>query len=361
MSDSSTGSGNSPPSGGLHSSGSPIRSSAPAGHKTGASPREGAAGVKRSHPARDEVELDEMAGAALAAKKQRVSHYKKPDSSQPQQQPPLVQPPVQQQHHGAPYQQPPPPSRGSSSSGSLKSRSSGAYLQQQQQQPPPPRDPYQREQAGHKKQRGHEQFARSEQPNPKDYYRNEARSERPASSAPSRVSPADNPGPETPNSSPESVERMDAMDEPEPYPDYTQLYQRIVSCEQRSRYKEEFNSQYNEYRDLHKIIDRVSKRFAQLEEELRQECEGTSEWQVSEARRVRSSPKCSRVRFPSSVFRLSSRREQRIKDRIVREYKENLRDAKFIETKRRFQHLHEKLAYIKRLVLEWDTAQTCRS
>ena len=45
----------------------------------------------------------------------------------------------------------------------------------------------------------------------------------------------------------------------------------------------------------------------------------------------------------------------------MREYKENLRDAKFIETKRRFQHLHEKLAYIKRLVLEWDTAQTCRS
>lgn len=266
MSDSSTGSGSSPPPSGLHSSGSPIRSSSSVStHKSAPSPRENAA-TKR--PARDEVELDEMAGAALAAKKQRVSHYKKPDSSQQQQQQPVVQPPPpQQQHHNAPYQQ----QRGSSSSGSLKSRSSANYQQQQQQ---PARDPYQRDQL---KQRGQDQYSR-EQANSKDYYRNEARNDRHQASNNRAV---DNPGPETPNSSPESVERMDAIDEPEPYPDYTQLYQRIVSCEQRSRYKEEFNSQYNEYRDLHKIIDRVSKRFAQLEEELRQECEGSSEWQVS--------------------------------------------------------------------------------
>ena len=64
--------------------------------------------------------------------------------------------------------------------------------------------------------------------------------------------------------------------------EYTLQYQRIVSGEQRSRYKEDFNSQYNEYRNLHKAIDKVSKRFAQLEEELRQQHEGTTAWQVSE-------------------------------------------------------------------------------
>ena len=62
--------------------------------------------------------------------------------------------------------------------------------------------------------------------------------------------------------------------------EYTLQYQRIVSGEQRSRYKEDFNSQYNEYRNLHKAIDKVSKRFAQLEEELRQQNEGTTAWQV---------------------------------------------------------------------------------
>lgn len=112
--------------------------------------------------------------------------------------------------------------------------------------------------------------------------------------------------------------------------EYTLQYKPIVSCEQRSRYKEDFNSQYNEYRDLHKAIDKVSKRFAQLEEKLRQQHEGTSAW-------------------------------QQIKSQIVHEYKVNQRDAKYREAKRRFQHLHEKLAYIKRLVLEWDTAQAIRS
>jgi len=61
---------------------------------------------------------------------------------------------------------------------------------------------------------------------------------------------------------------------------YTLQYRTIVSGEQRSRYKEDFNSQYNEYRNLHKAIDKVSKRFSHLEEELRQQDEGTSAWQV---------------------------------------------------------------------------------
>lgn len=73
---------------------------------------------------------------------------------------------------------------------------------------------------------------------------------------------------------------MDMTDTGPEEAEYTLQYQRIVSGEQRSRYKEDFNSQYNEYRNLHKAIDKVSKRFAQLEEELRQQHEGTTAWQV---------------------------------------------------------------------------------
>jgi RNA polymerase II elongation factor ELL len=47
---------------------------------------------------------------------------------------------------------------------------------------------------------------------------------------------------------------------------------------------------------------------------------------------------------------------QAIKDQIVEEYRENKRDLKFQDSKNRFQYLHEKLSYIKRLVLEYDSA-----
>lgn len=99
-------------------------------------------------------------------------------------------------------------------------------------------------------------------------------------------------GPDTPNSSPDSM-TMESSTEmvshhhingggagEETVAEYTNQYQRIVSGEQRSRYKEDFNAQYNEYRDLHKAIDKVSKRFAQLEEELRQQHEGTTAYKV---------------------------------------------------------------------------------
>lgn len=45
----------------------------------------------------------------------------------------------------------------------------------------------------------------------------------------------------------------------------------IVSIDQRREYKSIFDKDYAEYRKLHEEIDRVSKRFAQLEENLRTE------------------------------------------------------------------------------------------
>ena len=93
-------------------------------------------------------------------------------------------------------------------------------------------------------------------------------------------------GPDTPNSSsPDSLTENVEMERSDPESglrssEYTQQYGRIVCGEQRSRYKEDFNSQYDEYRDLFQSIDKVSKRFAKLEEELRQQHEGTTAWQV---------------------------------------------------------------------------------
>lgn len=58
-------------------------------------------------------------------------------------------------------------------------------------------------------------------------------------------------------------------------------YTTITSSEQRSKYKEDFNNEYPEYRELHAVIDKVSKRFAQLEESLRKEVRGSDGYEVS--------------------------------------------------------------------------------
>lgn len=48
-------------------------------------------------------------------------------------------------------------------------------------------------------------------------------------------------------------------------------YPPITSIEQRRKYKTEFDNEFNDYRKLHQMIESVSKRFAQLEEKLRNE------------------------------------------------------------------------------------------
>ncbi|XP_060526117.1 RNA polymerase II elongation factor Ell [Cylas formicarius] len=107
------------------------------------------------------------------------------------------------------------------------------------------------------------------------------------------------------------------------FPDYKTQYVTITSREQRRRYKADFNADYAEYRDLHGIVDKVSKRFVQLEERLKQEGE-------------------------------NSPRYKDIKKQVVREYQENKKDAEHQRAKKRFHYLHEKLSHIKRLVNEYD-------
>ncbi len=45
---------------------------------------------------------------------------------------------------------------------------------------------------------------------------------------------------------------------------------------------------------------------------------------------------------------------QKLKEKIMNEYAENKQDTNFLKAKEEFQYLHEKLAYIKKLVSDYD-------
>lgn len=57
-------------------------------------------------------------------------------------------------------------------------------------------------------------------------------------------------------------------------------YASISSLEQRQSYKNDFNAEYNEYRDLHARIERITRRFTQLDSQLKQLSQGSEEYKV---------------------------------------------------------------------------------
>ncbi|XP_069505385.1 RNA polymerase II elongation factor ELL isoform X2 [Ambystoma mexicanum] len=63
-------------------------------------------------------------------------------------------------------------------------------------------------------------------------------------------------------------------------PDYLLKYKAIASQEQRQGYKNDFNAEYNEYRDLHARIELITHRFTQLDSKLKQLSQGTEEYKV---------------------------------------------------------------------------------
>ncbi|CAG9861324.1 unnamed protein product [Phyllotreta striolata] len=123
------------------------------------------------------------------------------------------------------------------------------------------------------------------------------------------------------------VDNNFSMEKENEYPDYKKQYVTIMDGDQRRRYKTDFNADYAEYRDLHSIVEKVSRRFAQLEERLKQEDENSPKYKD-------------------------------IKKQIVREYNENKKNMEHQRAKRRFQYLHDKLSHIKRLVMEYDRELT---
>ncbi|XP_075238386.1 suppressor of Triplolethal [Lycorma delicatula] len=113
-------------------------------------------------------------------------------------------------------------------------------------------------------------------------------------------------------------------------PKYIIDYPRIETIEQRRRYKEDFNTNYVEYRRLHSVVDKVSRRFAELEARLKRENKHSEAWKA-------------------------------IKNQIVEEYEEHKKDSHHHEAKRRFQYLHEKLSHIKRQVVDFDQRHNAAS
>lgn len=107
--------------------------------------------------------------------------------------------------------------------------------------------------------------------------------------------------------------------------DFLAAYTTIVTKEQRIKYKAEFNQEYAKYRKHHNVLDQVSKRFAHLETKLKQHQRGSEGFKD-------------------------------VKARIYVEYERNKGNREYQDARSNFQYLHEKLAHIKKLVHDYDTA-----
>ncbi|NWX93592.1 ELL factor, partial [Nothoprocta ornata] len=110
-------------------------------------------------------------------------------------------------------------------------------------------------------------------------------------------------------------------------PDYLLKYAAISSLEQRQSYKNDFNAEYNEYRDLHARIERITGRFTQLDSQLKQLLQGSEEYKT-------------------------------IHDQILQEYRKIKKtNPNYSQEKNRCEYLHNKLAHIKKLIAEYDQQQ----
>ncbi|XP_033615286.1 RNA polymerase II elongation factor ELL [Fukomys damarensis] len=110
-------------------------------------------------------------------------------------------------------------------------------------------------------------------------------------------------------------------------PDYLLKYVAISSSEQRQRYKNDFNAEYSEYRDLHARIEQITRRFTQLDAQLRQLAQGSEEYETT-------------------------------RGQILQEYRKIKKtNTNYSQEKQRCEYLHSKLAHIKRLIAEFDQRQ----
>ncbi|XP_006885940.1 PREDICTED: RNA polymerase II elongation factor ELL [Elephantulus edwardii] len=110
-------------------------------------------------------------------------------------------------------------------------------------------------------------------------------------------------------------------------PDYFLKYAAISSSEQRQSYKNDFNAEYSEYRDLHARIERITRRFTQLDAQLRQLSQGSAEYETT-------------------------------RGQILQEYRKIKKtNTNYSQEKQRCEYLHSKLAHIKRLIAEYDQRQ----
>ncbi|KAB0401719.1 hypothetical protein E2I00_004992, partial [Balaenoptera physalus] len=101
-------------------------------------------------------------------------------------------------------------------------------------------------------------------------------------------------------------------------------YRAIHSAEQHHAYKQDFETDYAEYRTLHARVGAASQRFRELGAEMKSAQRGTPEHKMLE-------------------------------EKIVQEYKKfRKRYPGYREEKRRCEYLHQKLSHIKGLILEFE-------
>ncbi|NXX96531.1 ELL2 factor, partial [Centropus bengalensis] len=103
-------------------------------------------------------------------------------------------------------------------------------------------------------------------------------------------------------------------------PDYMKKYVTIVSQEQRQRYRDDFFAEFAEYRELHSVVEGVTRKFAQFGAQRKLLSPGTKEYEV-------------------------------FNEEVLEEYRK-LKEAtpNYNEKKCRCEYLHNKLSHIKKLI-----------
>ncbi|XP_066540399.1 RNA polymerase II elongation factor ELL [Hoplias malabaricus] len=112
---------------------------------------------------------------------------------------------------------------------------------------------------------------------------------------------------------------------PEELPDYLLKYSSITDGEQRQQYKEDFCAEYDEYRDLHERIGKVTDIFVQLGSKIKTLSPGSQEYKVMEEQILQKYRKYKK-KFPG-----------------------------YREEKKRCEYLHQKLSHIKQMIVDYDT------
>uniref|UniRef100_A0AAQ6AE91 OCEL domain-containing protein n=1 Tax=Amphiprion ocellaris TaxID=80972 RepID=A0AAQ6AE91_AMPOC len=101
-------------------------------------------------------------------------------------------------------------------------------------------------------------------------------------------------------------------------------YTPLVSNDQRQSYKDDFNAEYDEYRLLHARVEKITRRFTQLDTRCRKLVPGTKEY-------------------------------QKVQEEVLKEYKKMKQHSpSYHDEKLRCEYLHNKLAHIKRLIADFD-------
>ncbi|XP_064262206.1 RNA polymerase II elongation factor ELL2-like [Passer domesticus] len=106
--------------------------------------------------------------------------------------------------------------------------------------------------------------------------------------------------------------------------DYLRKYGAIVSLEQRQCYKDDFNAEYEEYRNLYLKIDKIIKKFRQFQEQWKSLTPGSKAYQL-------------------------------LCQRILADYQQLQQGSpSYSEMRSRCQYLHKKLAHIQGCISEFE-------